>query len=200
MKLYFLCFALLAGATVANTVPVSLRPNQTSVSISLGSDKKVENYVSVLKKDLEAQEASLKAFVARAEGERGSKKSQLASLVKVLNHLHEQLLNTTKYYHEYNGFVSTAEAKLKPLTVEYDRAFALYTETKGKVEEERRFLDTLLAYIRNRKKCEKVWQTTIFTFSAISTFFPYGGNQVQSFQSSENGIDWLSEHSFSWRV
>ena len=159
MKFAFLCFALLAGATCAITVPVPLKPavlNRTLVPIVAPAQQKVENYVSVLKKDLDAQEASLKLFVSNAERERGSKKSQLAALVKVLNHLHEQLLNTTKYYHEYNGYVGSTEAKLKPLSVEYDRAFALYSQTKAKITEERTFLDTLLSYIKSRKNCGKV--------------------------------------------
>lgn len=152
------CFALLAGAVAsASALPLKSLP-KTRIVIATPppvAQTKVENYVSVLKKDIEAQEVSLKGFVSRVELERGSKQKQLVSLTAVMNHLHEQLLNTTKYYHEYNRYVGDVSAKLRPITVEYDRVNALYNETKRKLGEEKRFLDTLLAYMKTRasQKC-----------------------------------------------
>jgi chromosome segregation ATPase len=151
-----LFLALLGTLTVA--VPVKSVPKSSSVPLPTPrppAQAKVENYISVLKKDLDGQEATLRDFVSRAELERGSKSKQLASLTAIMNHLHEQLLNTTKYYHEYNQNVQDVSSKLRPLTVEYDRANALYSQTKRKLEEEKKFLDTLLVYIRarNKSKC-----------------------------------------------
>jgi chromosome segregation ATPase len=156
MRFSFVCFALLAGALAATTaVPVKSvlkSPSVPAKVVPTQSQSKVENYVSVLKKDLDAQEATLRGFVSKAERDRRSRQKQLVTLTAVMNHLHEQLLNTTKYYHEYNQNVGNVQSKLKPLTLEYDRANALYTQTKGKLKEEREFLDTLLAYIKARKE------------------------------------------------
>lgn len=155
MRITFVCFALFAGAMVATTaVPLKSVPKIPSIAVKnlTASQSKVENYVSVLKKDLDAQEATLRGYVNKAELERSSRQKQLASLTAVMNHLHEQLLNTTKYYHEYNQNVDDVKKKLRPLTMEYDRANALYTETKGKLKEERKFLDTLLNYIKARRE------------------------------------------------
>jgi chromosome segregation ATPase len=156
MRLSFLCFVLLAGAVASSSLPIKTLPKSPTVSVVpplASSQSKVENYVSVLKKDIDAQEASLKGYVSRVELERGSRQKRLTALTAVLNHLHEQLLNTTKYYHDYNSYVGDTQAKIRPLTVEFDRANALYTQTRTKLNEEKKFLDTLLAYIRNRQKC-----------------------------------------------
>lgn len=150
MRLSFLLFSLLATsiATSASVPVVSVPVNKTIPSVP--ASQKVETYVSALRKDMDAQEGVLKSYLSTAELERSNRQKRIKALSLVLNHLHEQLLNTTKYYHDYNAYVSDAEAKLKPISAEYDRALALYTTTKKKAEEERKFLDTLLAYIRSR--------------------------------------------------
>jgi chromosome segregation ATPase len=158
MRFTFVCFALLAGALATTAaIPLKSVPKSPIVPAKVvpESQTKVENYVSVLKKDLEAQEATLRGYVSKVEVDRGSKQKQLVSLTAIMNHLHEQLLNTTKYYHEYNRFVGDVQAKIKPLTLEYDRANALYTQTRTKLNEEKKFLDTLVAYIKTRQaqKC-----------------------------------------------
>jgi chromosome segregation ATPase len=157
MRFTFVCFALLAGALATTAIPLKSVPKSPTVSAKAipESQTKVENYVSVLKKDIEAQEATLKGYVSKVELDRGSKQKQLSSLTAVMNHLHEQLLNTTKFYHEYNRYVVDVQSKIKPLTLEYDRANALYTQTRTKLNEEKKFLDTLVAYIKTRQtqKC-----------------------------------------------
>ena len=147
-----ICFALVAGSVAS--IPLRSVPTSRIVPAKVvpESQSKVENYVSVLKKDLDAQEASLKGYVSKIELDRGSKQKQLTALTSIMNHLHEQLLNTTKFYHEYNRYVGDAQAKMRPLTLEIDRANGLYTQTKAKLKEEREFLDTLLAYIKARQK------------------------------------------------
>lgn len=158
MKLNALCFFGLMLGGLALAVPVKSVPKSSLVPAATSAPNatvKVENYISLLKKDLDAQEATLRDYVNRAQLERGSKRKQLASLTAIMNHLHEQLLNTTKYYHQYNESVNDVSAKLRPLTVEYDRANALYSQTKSRIDQEKEFLETLLAYIkaRNRAKC-----------------------------------------------
>ena len=150
-----LCFALVAGSVLTTAaIPLKSLPKTSIVPAkpSTVSESKVENYVSVLKKDLDSQEATLKGYVSKIELDRGSKQKQLTALTGIMNHLHEQLLNTTKFYHEYNRYVGDARAKMKPLTLEIDRANSLYSQTKTKLKEERDFLDTLLAYIKTRKQ------------------------------------------------
>ena len=150
-----LCFALVAGSVLTtDAIPLKSLPKSSPVPAKTptASETKVENYVSVLKKDLDSQEATLKGYVSKIELERSSKQKQLTALTSIMNHLHEQLLNTTKFYHEYNRNVGDAQAKMRPLTVEIDRANALYSQTRSKLKEERDFLDTLLAYIKARQK------------------------------------------------
>jgi len=127
---------------VATAVPVKSAPKSPSVPAKnlTASQSKVESYVSVLKKDLDGQEDTLKDYVSKIQLARSSRQKRLVSLTAIMNHLHEQLLNTTKFYHEYNQNVGDVQSKLKPLTLEYDRANAIYTQTKGKIKEERDFL------------------------------------------------------------
>jgi hypothetical protein len=146
-----LFLVLLAGVGMVECVPVILAPKITAAPLTDGA-KKVEKYATELQRDLAFQESSLLAYVSKAERERGSQMGQLRTLTMVLGHLREQLSNTTKYYNQYNAYVSQTEAHLRPLNVEYQRASALYNQTRVKLKEERVFLDTLLTYIR-AKKC-----------------------------------------------
>ena len=147
-----LFLVLLAGVGMAECVPVVFAPKVIAVAPLTDGAKKVEKFATDLQRDLAFQESSLLAYVGKAERERGSQLNQLKSLTLVLGHLREQLSNTTRYYNQYNSYVAQTEAHLRPLNVEYQRASALYNQTRVKLKEERVFLDTLLTYIR-AKKC-----------------------------------------------
>jgi hypothetical protein len=147
-----LFLVLLAGVGMVECVPVVFAPKITAAPPLTDGAKKVEKYATELQRDLAFQESSLLAYVSKAERERGSQMGQLRTLTMVLGHLREQLSNTTKFYNQYNAYVSQSEAHLRPLNVEYQRASALYNQTRVKLKEERVFLDTLLTYIR-AKKC-----------------------------------------------
>jgi hypothetical protein len=151
MKLLLVC--LLAGVLCADAVPIKSAPmpSTTQVPIPL-SQTKVEAYVKNLRQDLEAQERDLGDFLKKALMTKTRKESRLRTLVPILDHLSEQLKNTTKYYGVYNRYVDDEKRVLRPFTIEYDRALGLYNSTSSKLTEERLFLDTLAKYITASKQ------------------------------------------------
>lgn len=142
---------LLAGVLSVEAVQVTAVP-QTD------SSKRVETYATQLKADLASQEKAIHLYLDKNAAQKTIQTKQLKSLTLILGHLSEQLKNTTKYYTQYNGLVATEQNRIKPFTIEYDRAYQLYNSTTAKIKEERDFLDLLISYVKKsadlRSKCK----------------------------------------------
>jgi hypothetical protein len=119
------------------------------------ASKKVEQFATKLRDDLDKQERVLTVFIGRIKQKHQQSKLKLSRVSVILKGLKDEIANATKYANQYATEVTDQSTQEKLIKDEYEKSWKMFSEERENIEFEKKFLEEIIKYIRLRKtqKC-----------------------------------------------
>lgn len=120
------------------------------------SAKRVEDYATQLRDDLEAQERVLNAFISTIKTKHEKAQLKLARVKSILKGLKVEIANATKYADEFQAEENGQSKESQIIQDEYEKSAKMFSDERENIEFEKKFLEEIIKYIQLRKtNCTK---------------------------------------------